>query len=157
MSVEGFTCLLVFKNIFSFGLTVKGFDWIVKGGGIKPIFIALGSVQVGICALTIPMCEFSSFLNPFIGVRCPWLFSLRKRIVLRLEERHWEYGDGNETAVPRREKTKANPCPHRHPRQKEQILLPPAQHLLQADRCDCDADHKSMGQDIWEGFRTCIP
>ncbi|KAH6872381.1 major facilitator superfamily domain-containing protein [Alternaria rosae] len=64
MSIEAFTCLLVFKNVFSFGLTFKGFDWIVDagrrsgaggGGGIKGLFIAVGSVQVAICALTIPM------------------------------------------------------------------------------------------------------
>ncbi|KAI4943943.1 hypothetical protein J4E91_009090 [Alternaria rosae] len=67
MSIEAFTCLLVFKNVFSFGLTFKGFDWIVDagrrsgaggGGGIKGLFIAVGSVQVAICALTIPMYIF---------------------------------------------------------------------------------------------------
>ena len=67
MSIEGFTCLLVFKNIFSFALTFKGFDWIVDagrrsgrggGGGIKDLFVVVGSVQVAICALTIPMCKF---------------------------------------------------------------------------------------------------
>jgi hypothetical protein len=66
MSIEAFTCLLVFKNIFSFGMTFKGFDWIVDagrrsgvggGGGIKNLFVAVGSVQVAICALTIPMCK----------------------------------------------------------------------------------------------------
>lgn len=57
MSVEGFTCLLVFKNLFSFGLTFKGFDWIVQAGSVKDVFIAVGSVQVAVCALTIPMCE----------------------------------------------------------------------------------------------------
>ncbi|OAL53472.1 MFS transporter-like protein [Pyrenochaeta sp. DS3sAY3a] len=56
MSVEGFTCLLVFKNLFSFGLTFKGFDWLMQSTSIKSVFIAVGSVQVGICALTIPMC-----------------------------------------------------------------------------------------------------
>lgn len=60
MSVEGFTCQLVFKNLFSFGLTFKGFDWIVAGH-IKPVFIALGSVQVGICMLTVPMCKFPTY------------------------------------------------------------------------------------------------
>ncbi|KAJ4988389.1 Protein HOL1-like protein 2 [Stagonosporopsis vannaccii] len=55
MSVEGFTCLLVFKNLFSFGLTFKGFDWLVEADSTKTMFIALGSVQVGICALTIPL------------------------------------------------------------------------------------------------------
>jgi hypothetical protein len=57
MAVEGFTCLLVFKNIFSFGLTFKGYDWIIHGG-IKHVFIAIGSVQVAICLLTIPMCKY---------------------------------------------------------------------------------------------------
>ncbi|KAF1998045.1 MFS general substrate transporter [Amniculicola lignicola CBS 123094] len=57
MSVEGFTCLLVFKNLFSFGLTFKGFDWIVSGR-IKPVFIAIASVQVGVCMLTVPMYVF---------------------------------------------------------------------------------------------------
>jgi len=64
MSIEAFTCLLVFKNVFSFALTFKGFDWVVEagrrsgvggGGGIKTLFIAVGSAQVAVCALTIPM------------------------------------------------------------------------------------------------------
>ncbi|RYO26301.1 hypothetical protein AA0111_g8209 [Alternaria arborescens] len=67
ISIEAFTCLLVFKNIFSFALTFKGFDWIVDagrksgqggGGGIKDLFVVVGSVQVAICALTIPMYIF---------------------------------------------------------------------------------------------------
>ncbi|KNG47744.1 mfs transporter [Stemphylium lycopersici] len=67
ISIEAFTCLLVFKNVFSFGLTFKGFDWIVDagrrngqggGGGIKELFVAVGSVQAAICALTIPMYIF---------------------------------------------------------------------------------------------------
>ncbi|KAF2178501.1 MFS transporter-like protein [Zopfia rhizophila CBS 207.26] len=57
MSVEGFTCLLVFKNLFSFGLTFKGFDWLVQGQ-VKPVFMAIASVQVGVCLLTIPMYVF---------------------------------------------------------------------------------------------------
>lgn len=63
MSVEAFTCLLVFKNIFSYGLTVSGFDWIVHGG-IKHIFVVIASVQVAVCALTIPMCKFALSLFP---------------------------------------------------------------------------------------------
>lgn len=54
IAVEGFTCLLIFKNIFSFGLTFSGYDWLVQGG-IKPVFIAISSVQVVICCLTILM------------------------------------------------------------------------------------------------------
>ncbi|KAF2206067.1 MFS transporter-like protein [Delitschia confertaspora ATCC 74209] len=54
MSIEGFTCLLVFKNIFSFGLTFGGFNWLVQGH-VRPVFTAIASVQVGICALTVPI------------------------------------------------------------------------------------------------------
>ncbi|KAF2876293.1 MFS transporter-like protein [Massariosphaeria phaeospora] len=57
MSVEGFTCLLVFKNLFSFGLTFKGFDWIVSGH-IVPVFNSIASVQVAVCLLTVPMYVF---------------------------------------------------------------------------------------------------
>ncbi|KAH7132440.1 MFS transporter-like protein [Dendryphion nanum] len=64
ISVEGFTCLLVFKNLFSFGLTFKGFDWIVKAR-TRSLFIALGSVQVGICLLTIPMYIFGKKSRSF--------------------------------------------------------------------------------------------
>ena len=56
MAVEGFTCLLIFKNIFSFGLTFSGLDWLVKAG-IKPVFMWISSVQVVICLLTILMCK----------------------------------------------------------------------------------------------------
>ncbi|TID27357.1 putative mfs transporter protein [Venturia nashicola] len=31
ISVEAFTCMMIFKNIFSFGLTYKGYDWLVAG------------------------------------------------------------------------------------------------------------------------------
>jgi len=55
--VEAFTCMLVFKNIFSFGLTFSGYDWLVSGG-IKPVFMAIASVQVAICCSTILLCKF---------------------------------------------------------------------------------------------------
>jgi hypothetical protein len=64
ISVEGFTCLLVFKNVFSFALTFKGFDWLIQARTTKHMFVALGSVQVAVCALTIPLCEF---LMPLAG------------------------------------------------------------------------------------------
>lgn len=62
IAVEGFTCLLVFKNIFSFGLTFSGYDWIVA---LEPrkLFIVVGSVQVVVCCLTIPMCKSAHLLN----------------------------------------------------------------------------------------------
>lgn len=50
--------MLVFKNIFSFGLTWSAYNWLIQSG-IWPIFIAMGSVQVGICLLSIPMCKCS--------------------------------------------------------------------------------------------------
>lgn len=62
LAIEGFTCLLVFKNIFSFGLTFSGYDWL-RDAGISPVFRDVGIVQVVICLLTVPMCKsFFSFL-----------------------------------------------------------------------------------------------
>ncbi|KAI1845321.1 hypothetical protein JX266_008631 [Neoarthrinium moseri] len=57
LAVEGFTCLIIFKNMFSFGLTCKAYQWLIVGG-IKETFIALASVQVVICLLSIPMYVF---------------------------------------------------------------------------------------------------
>ncbi|QDS67661.1 hypothetical protein FKW77_004862 [Venturia effusa] len=54
ISIEAFTCMMIFKNIFSFGLTYKGYDWLVQGG-ISHVFNVVASVQIGICALTIPL------------------------------------------------------------------------------------------------------
>ncbi|KAK5173389.1 uncharacterized protein LTR77_002070 [Saxophila tyrrhenica] len=54
IAVEAFTCLLVFKNIFSFGLTWSGFGWL-NHSGIKPVFYGVASVQVGVCCLTVLM------------------------------------------------------------------------------------------------------
>lgn len=53
LAVEAFTCLLIFKNMFSFVLTYFAFDWIFAGG-VRKIFIIIASVQVGICLLSIP-------------------------------------------------------------------------------------------------------
>lgn len=67
MSIEGFTCLLVFKNLFSFALTFKGFDWIIEADDYKKVFVAIGTVQVVICALTVPMCKSCSLSEPSFG------------------------------------------------------------------------------------------
>jgi MFS family permease len=56
ITIEGFTCLMVFKNILSFGLTFDGLNWLVKFN-IKPVFMWISSIQVVICCLTIPMCK----------------------------------------------------------------------------------------------------
>ncbi|KNG87266.1 MFS transporter [Aspergillus nomiae NRRL 13137] len=54
IAIESFTCMLIFKNIFSFILTFFAYDWLLSNG-IKPAFLAISSIQMGICALSIPM------------------------------------------------------------------------------------------------------
>lgn len=54
--MEAFTCLMIFKNIFSFGLTFSAYDWLLVTGAWE-IFVAMGSVQVAICLLSVPMCK----------------------------------------------------------------------------------------------------
>ena len=68
MSIESFTCLLVFKNIFSFALTFKGFDWIVQSKRIKNVFVAVGCVQIAVCCLSVPMCKFFFFSGAYLLV-----------------------------------------------------------------------------------------
>lgn len=51
--------MLIFKNMFSFVLTFYAYEWF-KYGGVKHTMIVIGSIQAGICALSIPMCK--SFL-----------------------------------------------------------------------------------------------
>ena len=59
LAVEAFTCLLVFKNMFSFILTYFAYDWIInEGGSVRRTFIIIGSIQVGICLLSVPMYVF---------------------------------------------------------------------------------------------------
>ena len=55
ISVEAFTCLLIFKNMFSFGLTWSAYNWILANG-IAHTFYIIASIQVAICLLSIPMC-----------------------------------------------------------------------------------------------------
>lgn len=58
LAIEGFTCMIIFKNMFSFGLTYKAYEWLViNGTRATPVFNALGAVQVIVCALSIPMCK----------------------------------------------------------------------------------------------------
>ena len=54
IAVEAFTCLLIFKNLFSFGMTFGAYQWLFKIG-IKDLFTILGSIEMGICLLAIPM------------------------------------------------------------------------------------------------------
>ncbi|KAK5241289.1 hypothetical protein LTR16_009536, partial [Cryomyces antarcticus] len=66
LAVEAFTCLLVFKNIFSFGLTWSGYSWLVRYG-IKGPFMAIASVQVVVCALTVLMYVFGKRNRSFFA------------------------------------------------------------------------------------------
>jgi hypothetical protein len=55
--------MIIFKNIFSFALTLKAFDWLVlTGTRATPLFNVLASLQVGVCLLSIPMCKFPESL-----------------------------------------------------------------------------------------------
>ncbi|KAK1074474.1 hypothetical protein LTR74_001070 [Friedmanniomyces endolithicus] len=66
IAVEGFTCLLVFKNIFSFGLTFSGYNWLVQGG-IRPVFMIISSVQVVVCCTTVLMYVFGKKNRSFFA------------------------------------------------------------------------------------------
>ncbi|PLB46966.1 putative MFS transporter [Aspergillus steynii IBT 23096] len=57
IAIESFTCMLIFKNLFSFILTFFAYDWLVSNG-IRPAFLAISSIQMGICVLSIPMYIF---------------------------------------------------------------------------------------------------
>lgn len=56
IAVEAFTCLMIFKNMFSFGLTWGAYDWLVKAGSLKTFYV-IASIQIGVCLLSIPMCK----------------------------------------------------------------------------------------------------
>ncbi|KAL6235168.1 hypothetical protein BDW75DRAFT_230563 [Aspergillus navahoensis] len=73
--IEAFTCMLIFKNIFSFVLTFYTYDWLVEAYVKKP-FMAISSIQVAICALSIPMYIFGKW-NRFFFSRYDILKLLR--------------------------------------------------------------------------------
>ncbi|KAF7502229.1 hypothetical protein GJ744_006427 [Endocarpon pusillum] len=60
IAVEAFTCLLIFKNMFAFILTYYAYDWITAGisASVRSTFVIIGSIQVGICLLSVPMYVF---------------------------------------------------------------------------------------------------
>ncbi|KAJ5650075.1 Major facilitator superfamily domain general substrate transporter [Penicillium longicatenatum] len=66
IAVEAFTCLLVFKNMFSFVLTFFAYNWFAHGG-VKHTMIIIGSIQVGICLLSIPMYVFGKRNRSFFA------------------------------------------------------------------------------------------
>jgi hypothetical protein len=52
--------MIIFKNIFSYALTYKAYDWIQENKTrATPVFNALATVQLIICLTSIPMCMFN--------------------------------------------------------------------------------------------------
>jgi hypothetical protein len=47
--------MIIFKNMLSFALTFKAYDWFVSGG-VKETMLPIAIVQVVICLLSVPMC-----------------------------------------------------------------------------------------------------
>ncbi|CCC07192.1 unnamed protein product [Sordaria macrospora k-hell] len=64
--LEGFTAMIVFKNFFSFALTFKAWPWLIQSSvKAETIFNALGSVQLVVCLLTIPLYIYGKRLRSF--------------------------------------------------------------------------------------------
>lgn len=64
IDIEIFTNLIVFKNMFSFVLAYKAFDWIFTTG-IKYMFVVFGSIEIAICVLAVPMYVFGKLNRAF--------------------------------------------------------------------------------------------
>ncbi|KEY70079.1 hypothetical protein S7711_07863 [Stachybotrys chartarum IBT 7711] len=54
LTIEGLTLMIIFKNFFSFILTFFAYDWLMHGG-IQRTMVAIASVQIAVCLLSIPM------------------------------------------------------------------------------------------------------
>jgi hypothetical protein len=50
--------MMIFKNIFCFGLTFSAYNWLLSGSA-ETVFLAIGGIQIFVCLLSIPMCKFS--------------------------------------------------------------------------------------------------
>ncbi|KUJ22371.1 MFS transporter-like protein [Mollisia scopiformis] len=57
IAIEAFTCMIIFKNFFCFGLTWSAYEWLVHGGIFKT-FMWISSIQVVVCLLSVPMYVF---------------------------------------------------------------------------------------------------
>lgn len=50
--------MIIFKNMFSFGLTFKAYAWLVANQtNATPVFNPIASVQLVICLTSIPLCK----------------------------------------------------------------------------------------------------
>jgi hypothetical protein len=58
IAIEAFTCMMIFKNIFCFGLTFNAYNWLIQGS-VTNTFVAIASIQVFVCLLSVPMCRSS--------------------------------------------------------------------------------------------------
>ncbi|EJT74215.1 hypothetical protein GGTG_08059 [Gaeumannomyces tritici R3-111a-1] len=66
LAIEGFTCMIIFKNVFSYALTYKAYDWIQENQTrATPVFNALATVQVVVCVLSIPMYIWGKRIRSF--------------------------------------------------------------------------------------------
>ncbi|KAG9257922.1 major facilitator superfamily domain-containing protein [Emericellopsis atlantica] len=64
LTIEGFTVMIIFKNILSFGLTASAYDWFVAGG-VKQTMLPIAIVQVVICLTSVPMYVFGKRVRAF--------------------------------------------------------------------------------------------
>ncbi|VZH86914.1 unnamed protein product [Fusarium fujikuroi] len=64
LTIEGFTIMIIFKNFFSFILTFFAYDWINQGG-IERTMLAIASIQVVVCLLSIPMYIYGKRVRAF--------------------------------------------------------------------------------------------
>ncbi|KAK5990545.1 putative MFS-type transporter [Cladobotryum mycophilum] len=64
LTVEGFTLMIIFKNIFSFILTFFAYDWLINGG-IEKTMTIISIIQVVVCVLSIPMYVFGKRIRLF--------------------------------------------------------------------------------------------
>lgn len=64
IAIETFTCLIIFKNLFSFVLAYYAYDWVLSGG-FEKMFVVFGSIEMGICALGVPMYVFGKWNREF--------------------------------------------------------------------------------------------
>jgi len=66
LTIEGFTCMIIFKNLFSFGLTFKAYDWLVQNQtNATPVFNPIASVQIVICLTSIPLYIYGKRLRSY--------------------------------------------------------------------------------------------
>ncbi|EQL01545.1 Major facilitator superfamily domain, general substrate transporter [Ophiocordyceps sinensis CO18] len=64
LTIEGFTLMIIFKNMFSFMLTWYAYDWLIQSG-FRDVLVIIASVQVGVCLLSIPLYIWGKRIRAF--------------------------------------------------------------------------------------------